>query len=68
MTTLKPKEQLLTRSEAANFLKIKPGTLATWASSKRYNLSYYKVGSKVVYKLSELESFLEEFKMGGVHV
>ena len=59
-------EVFLTRKEAANFLKVvKPGTLATWASTQRYNLCYYRVGSKVLYKLSELQAFLETFKKGG---
>lgn len=58
-------EKFLNRKEAAEFLKVvKPGTLATWASSKRYNLAYHKVGSKVLYRLSDLENFLSERKGG----
>ncbi len=62
-------ETFLSRKEAAEFLKvIKPGTLAHWSSSKRYDLPYYKAGSKVLYKISDLENFLEKnFKKGGSH-
>ena len=58
-------KNLLTRDEVANFLGVKIGTLATWASSKRYNLPYYKIGSKAMYKASDLEKFLENSKVGG---
>ena len=61
-------EELLNRSEAAAFLRVKSGTLATWASTKRYNLPYHKVGSsKVLYKLSDLKAFLENNSKGGAN-
>lgn len=60
------REIFLTRKEAAEFLKVvKVGTLASWSCNKRYNLPYYKVGSRVLYKLSDLQNFLETFKKGG---
>ncbi len=58
-------EKMLTRKEASEILNVKEGTLATWACNKRYDLKYYKVGSKVLYKLSDIQQFLERNAMGG---
>lgn len=55
-----PPEQLLTRKEAADFLSTTDGTLAVWASTKRYKLSYVKLGRSVRYRMSDLIKFLEE--------
>lgn len=54
-----PQKKLLTRSEAAAYLDVKPCTLAAWATSKKHRLSYIKVGSLVRYRRSELDRFLE---------
>ena len=59
MTESSPKK-LLSRPEAAAFLGIAEGTLAVWASTKRYSLPYIKVGRLVKYRLSDLEKFLED--------
>ena len=56
---------LLTRKQAADFLGIKPQTLAVWATTRRYGLAYVKVGSRVRYRLSDLERFLESRVVGG---
>jgi len=54
------KEKWLNRADAANFLGVKKESLAVWASSNRYKLTYYKCGSRLVkYKLSDLNKFLE---------
>jgi excisionase family DNA binding protein len=52
------KDQLLTRKEASKFLGVKENTLAVWATNKRYNLPFYKVGRLVKYKISDLEEFI----------
>ena len=52
------KEKLLTRKEASKFLGVKENTLAVWATNKRYNLPFYKVGRLVKYKISDLEKFI----------
>lgn len=53
------RDPLLTRQEAADFLGVKAQTLALWASSKRYDLRFFKIGVKTVrYRLSDLESFV----------
>ncbi len=51
--------KLLTRKEAAEYIGMSPGTLAVWASTKRYDLKPIKVGTKAVrYFRSELDKFL----------
>ena len=53
------KSDLLTRKEAAEYLGLTPRTLAVWASVKRYNIPYVKIGRLVKYRRSDLESFIE---------
>jgi excisionase family DNA binding protein len=54
-------QQWLTRVEAAKFLGVTKDTLSVWASTKRYNLPYYKCGKRLVkYKLADLQKFIEE--------
>ncbi len=53
------RKNLLTRKEAAEILGTTEGTLAVWATNKRYNLPYVKIGRLVKYKLSDLEVFIE---------
>lgn len=55
----KPTLQLLTPREAAAHLGVAAGTLAIWRCKKRYALRYVKVGSKVRYRLADIEKFLE---------
>lgn len=50
--------RLLTRREAAAILRLNPQTLAVWASAKRYNLRFYKVGGSVRYSRADIEAFL----------
>ncbi|MFT7087838.1 MAG: excisionase family DNA binding protein [Rickettsiales bacterium] len=57
--------QLLTRKEAAEVLGCKENTLAVWATNKRYNLPFYKIGRLVKYKLSDLENFVLQNQHGG---
>lgn len=51
-------EVLLTAKQAAAFLKVKPGTLACWRTTKRYPLKYTRVGKSIRYRLSDLQAFL----------
>lgn len=53
-----PSSPLLTRKEAAAYLGIKPQTLDVWASTKRYNLRYIKVGRLAKYHLQDLDDFI----------
>lgn len=56
--------ELLTRNEAAQLLGIKTQTLAKWASVKRYDLPYIKVGKSVRYKRSDIAAYLERHTVG----
>lgn len=50
--------ELLTRDEAAKYLGVTPCTLAIWASVKRYDLPYVKIGRLVKYRLKDLDAFI----------
>lgn len=52
------KQMLISRTEAAEYLGIKPQTLAVWATTKRYNLPYVKVGRLVKYSRESLDGFI----------
>ncbi len=53
------KNKLLSRTEAAKYLGISKGTLEVWASTKRYNLPFVKIGRLAKYKISDLDDFIE---------
>lgn len=51
--------ELLTQSEAALFLGLKPNTLAVWRCTNRVKLPYVKLGSKVIrYRRADLIDFI----------
>lgn len=50
---------LLTRDEAAQFLGLKPQTLASWQSTGRYRLPVVKVGRLARYRLTDLQSWID---------
>jgi excisionase family DNA binding protein len=56
---------LVSREQAAEFLGVRPQTLAAWASSRRYALPFVKVGRRVMYRLSDLDAFIERNVFGG---
>ena len=53
------KPQLLNRKEAAEFLGLKAITLASWKTTRRYDLPVIKVGRLVRYRITDLVAFLE---------
>lgn len=53
---------ILTNKEAANFLSIKPATLAKWRSEHR-GPRYSKLGRRIVYKVQDLEEYLKQNKI-----
>lgn len=63
-TASPPRPELLTRPEAAEYLGVKPQTLAIWATTKRYSLPMIKVGRLVKYRRSDLDRFLRERTVG----
>jgi excisionase family DNA binding protein len=56
MSYLKP-TTLLTPAEVAERLGVSAATLATWRCTKRYPLSYVKVGRLVRYRIADLDAF-----------
>ena len=50
-------DRLLRESEAAKFLCLDPSTLRQWRY-KRRGPKFEKLGSRVVYRLSELDNFI----------
>lgn len=51
--------RLLSREEAAQFLGVSKGTLEVWASTKRYDLPFIKIGRLAKYRMQDLLEFIE---------
>jgi excisionase family DNA binding protein len=47
-------------SDAAKYLGVSEQTLAIWRCTKRYALNYIKVGRLVRYRVTDLDTFLEQ--------
>lgn len=62
----RPGRQLVDRQTAARYLGVRSGTLAVWASTKRYPLPYYRVGRSVRYDIADLDAFLDRRTVGAV--
>jgi hypothetical protein len=58
-----PPDELLDESAAAFLLAIKPATLRVWRSTCRYDLPYIKVGRLVRYRTSDLNAFVERWRV-----
>lgn len=58
--TTKGITRLLSQSEAAEILGVKPDTLCYWRSTGRYRLPYVKVGRLVKYCPKDIEKFVAE--------
>ena len=52
--------KLVSRDEAAALLRVRPQTLAVWATTGRYNLPFVKVGRRVMYRLADIERFISD--------
>lgn len=65
MATSTMPHRLLNEREAADFLGLKPNTLAAWRSTGRYGLPFLKVGKPVRYRLADLEKWLSARRGGG---
>lgn len=51
--------ELLTRKQAAEYLNVTKSTLNAWASERRNNLPFVRVGTKIVrYRKSDLDDFI----------
>ena len=51
--------QLLSPTEAASRLGVRPQTLAVWRTSGRYCLPYVRCGRLIRYKPEDLDAWLE---------
>lgn len=49
---------LLDEKQAAQYISVSPGTLSVWRSTGRYGLPFLKIGSKVRYRLADIEAWL----------
>ena len=49
---------LLTPAEVARYLGVTIGTLSVWRCTGRYPLNFIKVGRRVMYRQSDVESFV----------
>lgn len=54
--------KLLSRRETADWLGVQEHTLATWASTKRYDLKVTKVGGRAMYDPQDVEAFITSRK------
>ena len=59
------RDKLMTRVEAAEYLGLRPQTLAIWKLTGRNGLPCIKVGRLVKYRRSDLDAFLQRNTIGG---
>ncbi|MCS7487803.1 hypothetical protein UA24_15370 [Marinomonas sp. BSi20414] len=59
MVTNKIKSSLVNREQAARYLGVSSQTLSLWACNGRYGLRYVKIGRRAMYRVSDLEDFLD---------
>ena len=55
---------LVDRPEAAEYLGVKPQTLAAWSTTKLYPLPYVKIGRLVKYRKADLDRFIQSRVVG----
>lgn len=53
-------QKLLTPKATADLLGVSEGTLRVWRTTKRYPLSYVKIGSSVRYRMADIEAFISD--------
>ena len=57
-------KDLIPAKEAARILGIQPDTLNVWRATKRYQIPYVKVGSRVFYRQEDLIAFIKDNMVG----
>lgn len=50
---------LVAPKETAEILHVAVDTLAVWRCCKRYKLPFVKIGSKIFYKASDIQKFID---------
>jgi hypothetical protein len=58
------KPELLNNREAAEFLRISPGTLEVWRCLDRYKIPYVRIGTRIYYEMGDLLAWLSSRKVG----
>lgn len=56
---------LMTREEAAAYIRKRPQTLALWHSTGRYGIPVVKVGRSAMYRKADLDAWLQRRTVGG---
>ncbi len=51
--------ELMTRKEAALYLRVKEHTLAVWHSTGRYQIRMVKMGRRCLYRRVDLDAFIQ---------
>ena len=51
---------LLTERQAADYLGVRPQTLALWRMTLRHDLGFIRVGTSIRYRARDLEQWLEQ--------
>ncbi len=51
--------EMVTPKEVSKSINVTEGTLQVWRSTGRYDLPYIKVGGKVMYRISDVNKFIE---------
>ena len=52
-------DSLASPKAVARDLNVTEGTLQVWRSTGRYDLPYIKIGGKVMYRISDVNKFIE---------
>lgn len=60
-------DALLNREEAANFLRLSPGTLANWQSTQRQKIPCIKLGGRIFYRTTDLIKWIEQKTINAIN-
>ena len=55
----------LTSKDAATYIGVSATTLNIWRSKKKFQIPYYKVGSRVYYTKNDLNEFMRRQRQSG---
>ncbi len=51
--------EMVTPEQVSRSINVTEGTLQVWRSTGRYDLPYIKIGGKVMYRISDVNKFIE---------
>ena len=54
--------EMVTPKQVSRSINVTEGTLQVWRSTGRYDLPYIKIGGKVMYRISDINKFIESRK------